>query len=232
MAGHGSNIDARAFVMGERAQLAKKIDAIRGNCTNAPRLAMERFRARLEDVGQRLHATIDSDKLLSDPRLSKRIEGTAKAGCRLSEREARMDAEPRIRAGKMAQKDAQGAKKARRKADKDAIAALKADPSTVDLVHIWKRVRDAMFEQAAAAGAGTNPLDVFLAYVETNFAQVAAEIAKINARKKPGKKAGKKPAPEQAPASGARPSKRAPAADQTQVSARPAAVSKAAGKKG
>jgi hypothetical protein len=230
VAGHGNRIDARAFVMGERETLAKKIDGIRVNCANAPRLAMERFRARLEDIGQRLQVDIDADKLLSDPRVSKRVESTAKAGCRLSEREARMDAEPRIRAGKLAQKQAQDAKKARSKADKEVIKALKSDASTVDLVHVWKRVRDAMFEQAAAAGASTNPLDLFLAYVEANIATVQAEIAKIHARKKPGKK-GSAPASEHVPASGARPSKRG-TADQTQVSARPAEVAKAAGKKG
>lgn len=216
---------ARSYVLGERNRLRERIDEMRVGCADAPRHALERIRARFLSVGQQLQATgLDPDGQLFDARFVKRVENTAKAGCRLRQREARVEAEPAIRAGKAAHSEHLGKKKdaqkkakeqrvthakiprgaARKAAEEEVLRELESDPTTATLVPIWKRERAAMFKRAAEAKVETSPLEAFLAWVDENFEAVKAEIDK---RAAGGSKKGGKKGKAAAPASGARASR-------------------------
>lgn len=197
---------ARQAVRDERDALRKRVDEIRLSCGDAPRLLMDRLRERFLEVGRRLEANLDPDAQLFDERFTKRAANTAKAGCRLRQREARVEAEPGIRAGKIAhrghldtQKEAQKARKIerertraitgkipkgeKRKEAEDAVVhELLADPVTAQLVPIWKRERAAMFRRAAAAEGDMSPYEAFLQWVEENFNEVQAELEKRAAK--------------------------------------------------
>ena len=197
---------ARLAVRKERDALGERVAQIRLGCEGAPKIMMDRLRARFLEVGQRLEANLDPDAQLFDPRFSKHVERTAKAGCRLKQREARVEAEPSIRAGKIAyrghldtQKESQKAGKAKRErqrdinakiprgarrqeAEEEVIRELEADETTAQLVPIWKRVRSGMFKHAAASDGKLSAFEAFLEYVHDNFEEVKAEIDKINGR--------------------------------------------------
>jgi hypothetical protein len=93
---------AREAVKAERETLQQKVDEIRQNCGEVPSTVFARLRERFLNIGRKLEANLEPDAQLFDERFTKRVERTAKAGCRLKEREARVEAEPAIRAGKIA----------------------------------------------------------------------------------------------------------------------------------
>lgn len=95
---------AREAVKSERDTLRQRVDEIRQNCGEVPSTVFARLRERFLTVGRKLEANLDPDAQLFDERFKTRVERTAKAGCRLKERETRVEAEPAIRAGKVAYK--------------------------------------------------------------------------------------------------------------------------------
>lgn len=199
-------VQARDTVKGAREGLRQQVDAIRLNCANAPALAMERIRQRFLEVGQKLQANLEPATQLFDERFTKRVERAATAGCRLEARNARIDAEPTIRAGKAAhkahretEKIAQQARKQERERKKEAnakipkaakmqeveqeiIAELMSNASTAPLVPVWKRVRVKMYRDAKASEGRLSPLEAFVQYVEANFNEVQNLLVSINAQ--------------------------------------------------
>jgi hypothetical protein len=154
---------ARAAVKAERDALRNKVDEIRQNCGDAPKHVFERLRERFLGVGKRLEANLDPDKQLFDERLTKRVDRNAKAGCRLKEREARVDAEPAIRAGKLAygghretQKESQKVRKQARERAKEQKG--KSPGAKAPRNEKRREAEDAVIHELMADPSGTGPM--------------------------------------------------------------------------
>jgi hypothetical protein len=157
---------ARETVKTEREALRQKVDEIRQNCGEVPSTVFARLRERFLTVGRKLEANLDPDAQLFDDRFKTRVERTAKAGCRLKEREARVEAEPAIRAGKVAYKGHRNTQKEEQKVRRQARERAKEQKGKNPTAKIAKGSRnekrkeaeDAVIHELMADAQGTGPM--------------------------------------------------------------------------
>jgi hypothetical protein len=203
-------VTSRDTVSATRAQLAERVAQIRSNCPGAVSQAFERLRARFVGTGQKLQANLDPSAQLFDERFTKRVERAVNAECRLDVRKARIDAEPVIRAGKVAyaahrgtEKEAQkvrreerertraatgkGAPKTKtaaekkREAEEQVVRDLQSDAETAVLIPIWNRARAQMWRLVKANEGRLSLLEAFKQYVGENWDEIQAQLAKAEA---------------------------------------------------